>query len=479
VQLALSPDGLAIAIGGDFRPVIRVHDTAAGRRLVELKGDWAPERAERVAHMAFALDGRSLAALIPRPGTGCVIVWDVGSGKERYRRPAEAYANPCVFSPDGKRLAVSGNANELTIWDAADGKEVRRFAAGTSVTAAAFAPDGKTLAAALAHGPILLWDVDSGKRLPQSADTLPPVSQLLFTQGGKQLVGAAGDLIAWDPATGREVRRLPRPGLHLGGVSPSGKLLAVPRTNFTTAIQLQDTLTSKVLRPLAGETFSPPRLIRFTPDERRLIASYDDEKMILVWDAASGKLVHRLTGLTGTVNSMAVSPDGRWLASCSSNPKPGHGDEVLRLWDLHTGREAKRLPHKFLATWDLAFSPDGTRLAAGGIELHRLRPGRVQVWEVPSGRDFLTFDTHTGTVHRVAFSPDGRTLATGGMDATLRLWEVATGRERLRLRGHNGVIEALTFAPDGQTLAAASADAPVFVWDVADRPRPQQNHFSR
>jgi WD40 repeat protein len=304
---------------------------------------------------------------------------------------------------------------------------------------------------------------------------MPPVEQLQFADEGKQLLGVAGDLITWGPATGREVRRLPRAKLGPDTcVSPSGKFLAVPTHNLTVTVQLQDALTGKTLRPLGPETFSLPRLTRFTSDERRLIIAYDDAKVILVCDVASGKAVHQLTGLTGTVSSLAVSPDGRWLAACSSKPRPGGGDEALRLWDLHTGREAKCLPHKFLAIWDLAFSPDSSRLAAGGMELHRPAPGRVQVWEVPSGRGVVTFDTLTQAVKRVAFSPDGRALATGGTDGTLRLWEVASGKERLRFRGHEGVIEALAFAPDGRSLAAASADAPVFVWDVAGTSGPRQ-----
>jgi WD40 repeat protein len=77
-----------------------------------------------------------------------------------------------VLSPDGKRLAASGNANDLTLWDAADGKEVRRFVVGTPVTAAAFAPDGRSLAAASADAPVFVWEVagTSGPRQKRSAE---------------------------------------------------------------------------------------------------------------------------------------------------------------------------------------------------------------------------------------------------------------------------------------------------------------------
>jgi RNA polymerase sigma factor (sigma-70 family) len=466
-RLAFSPDGKALAVGDDFSDLIRVHDTSAGKAIAELKG----EGLGKLAHLTFAPDNRSLAA-VTGLNNGTVLVWDVGTGKERYRLPGLAYSGTCVFSPDGKLLAASRSPRDLSLWSTADGKEVRPLAAGTGIAAAAFTPDGKTVAAATDQGAIILWDVDSGKQLPQSADSVEPVWQLQFTEGGKELVGAAGDLFTWDPVTGREVRRVPRAGVSLlGALSPSGKLLAVPQIFGT--IALREVSTAKTLRTLPGHGFMAPRLTRFTPDERRVITSCEDDPATLVWNVADGEVLHRLTGPDGCVSSLAVSADGRWLATCSSHPPPGERGDVLCLWDLRTGREVQRLPHQFLAIWDLAISPDGSRLAAGGLDVHHAPPGRVQVWEVPTGKQLRTIDTRTDTVMRVAFSPDGRTLATGGKDATVRLWEVATGEERQRFRGHESEIMALAFAPDGRSLAVASADAPVFVWDVAGNPGPR------
>jgi RNA polymerase sigma factor (sigma-70 family) len=466
LHVALSPDGKAVAFG-DNNSVIRVHDTTAGKRIAELKGEW-----NSLTRLTFSPDGQSLAGIIGGvPGSGdAVVVWDIAKGKERYRLPGMASSGTCVFTPDGKGLVVSElqKGRDLTLWNAADGKEIRRFVEGTWFNAAAFTPDGKVLAGATHEGAVVLWDVDSGKRLPQSSDGVRAVVQLQFTEGGKQLLGAAIDLITWDPATGRELRRLPDTRLIMGSaVSPSGKFLAVPGADFSEVLQVRDADTGKPVRRMPGDGFLPPQTIRFTPDERRVISASELSKEILVWDVASGEVVHRLTGLTGPATILAVSPDSRWLASCSFDPPPGKGDEALRLWDLRTGREAKQVPHQLLTIWDLAFSPDGSRLAAGGMQLHQSPPGRVQVWEVPTGKELLIIDTQTEMVKHVLFSPDGRTLATGSADANLRLWEVATGGERLRFRGHEGDIEALAFAPDGRTLAAASPDAPIFIWDVA------------
>jgi RNA polymerase sigma factor (sigma-70 family) len=468
--LAFSPDGKVLAVGDQFTGIIRLHNTT-GERVAEFKR----EGDGQVTRLAFSPDGQSLAAVLSWVGLeGRVAVWDVKKGKERYRVPSLGLTAACAFSPDGKRLATSKDRAGLTLWDASDGKKVRDLPAESSVVAAAFAPGGKAVAGSTIEGAIFLWDVDSGKRLPQSPDPELSVTHLQFTEGGKRLVGGAGDFIVWDPATGKEVRRVPRAGVHLtGAVSPSGKLLAAPQDDPGTGVEIKDTRTGKAVTTLSGHGELLPHLMRFTPDERRLITTNTKDGELLVWDLADGKVIHRMS-LTNRVRSMAVSPDGRWLASCSENPMDERGDEAVRLWDLKTGREVKALPHGLLAIWDLAFSPDGSRLAAGGPELDRSPPGRIRVWEVPSGKEVLTIETHTETVQPVAFSPDGRILASGHMDGTLRLWEVATGSERLQFRGHEGEIEVLAFAPDGRTLAAASPDAPVFVWDVASTSGPRQ-----
>jgi RNA polymerase sigma factor (sigma-70 family) len=472
LQVGLSANGKLLAYG-DNASVIRIHDTTTGKRIIELKGEWHGS----LSHLTFSPDGQSLAGITGgAPGSGgAVVVWDVAQGKERYRFPGMASSGTCVFTPDGKGLVASENrrGRDLTLWSTADGKEVRCFVAGTWFTAAAFSADGKVLAGAANEGAIVLWDVSSGKRLPQCADEVHAVVHLQYSADGQQLVGAAGDLIVWDPATGRELRRVPDGRLGLdGAVSPSGKLLAVPE--FGATIAVRDAATGKTLRTLPGHGFMPIRVARFTPDERYLITACEDDRAILVWNLADGAVVHRLTDPVGHVALLAVSPDGRWLASCSWHRPLAQKDDELRLWDLRTGHEAKSLPHHFTGIYDLAFAPDGSRLAAAGLETGRSPPGRVQVWEVSTGKDLLAFDTHTEMVKRVAFSPDGRTLATGGADATLRLWELATGSERLRFQGHEGEIKALVYGPAGRSLAASSLDAPVFVWDVAGRPGPRQ-----
>jgi RNA polymerase sigma factor (sigma-70 family) len=466
-SLAFGPGGRALALsdGGD---TIRVQDTTAGTLVVELKREGA-----EVKRMAFSPDARSLAVCYRLNGEGALSVWDVATAGERYRLGNLGPEAACLFSPDGKLLATSSDVG-LTLRDAATGREVRRLPGpegapvaiesnGALVTAAAFSPDGNTLAGVVYGGGVLLWDVPSARRLPVSADPALPVAQVRFTPDGKELLAVAEDVIAWDPATGREVRRWPAAGVYVwGAVSPDGKLLAVPGLDGT--VSLRDAASRKALHVLkgGGAVFSGTQ---FTPDGRRLIGATDDDT-IHVWDVGSGREVYTLSAPTGVLESRAVSSDGHWLAS-------GHGGD-LRLWDLSTGREVRRLEARKDRVQALAFSPDGSRLAAAETSFLQPDPGLVQLWDVSTGREALSFEVPTGAVTYLTFSPDGRTLATSGIDGCVRLWESASGAERHTFRGRDSSPGALAFSPDGRMLAAAAGDAPAYVWDVAGTRQPRE-----
>ena len=189
--------------------------------------------------------------------------------------------------------------------------------------------------------------------------------------------------------------------------------------------------------------------IQYSPDGTRLAVA--SSIGIWLYDAQTGEELDLLTGHTGSVNSVAFSPDGNTLAS-------GSWDGTLRLWHAGTGNPIRTLSGHTDSVYSVAFSPDGTTIASGS------RDGTLRLWHAGTGNPIRTLSGHTDSVYSVAFSPDGTTIASGSSDNTLRLWHAGTGNPIRTLSGHRGSVRSVAFSPDGTTIASGSRDGTLRLW---------------
>jgi WD40 repeat protein len=165
----------------------------------------------------------------------------------------------------------------------------------------------------------------------------------------------------------------------------------------------------------------------------------------------------------GVRTLIALSPDGRTVATCCTSP--GYGERPVKLWDTHTGRLQRTLSRSQSAGQVLAFSPDGSMLASSG------RGKAIALWDVRTGKLVRELRGHIHPAHSVAFAPDKRTLVTGNDYRTLMHWDVGSGKLRGTLmtfpagQGGGAADDWAAFTPEGYYDGSSGADR-ILAWQT-------------
>ena len=333
---------------------------------------------------------------------------------------AHATVSTVAFTPDGKRLVSCGRS-----------QAPREMSSGKGVTRE-----------------IKLWDAATGRQLPLAIrGSTDKARQVTLSPDGTRLAAACLDqgVTVWDLATGEPItlNRHAKELDFLVSFSPDGKRLvsiSMPNEDNTRNVDYKARLWDLAARKVIA-TIEKPFYIRtapdFSPDGKLLAFAAYSQSVARVFDAATAREAFSVEYGDGRVAHAVFSPDGKLLAAC--------GELGVRLWDVAS--------RKAVASWSaasnmgncLAFSPDGRRLASGGIE------GAVDLWDTGTAQKAATFNGNAGGIQTIAFSPDGNRLASAAADGTLRLWDTTGRRESVPLSSSDSNIHS-ALSPDGQTV---------------------------
>jgi WD40 repeat protein len=281
------------------------------------------------------------------------------------------------YSRDGKWLAACGGG-VVRVWDAATLKEVAKLDGYRfGVADIAFSPDGKRLATTGFQEPSRLYDTATWKLRAKLPGNPEGTRGIAFSPDCKTLALTefSGLVRLWDPATGKELGITLQLGVpHLGRIA-------------------------------------------FWPDGKTLAGA--GEGKVVLFDLATKKVRATLGDYKGPVWTMACSPDGKALLTA------GLGlDERALLWDAASGKQLHRLDltKRMVWAWAGAFSPDCKTVALVG------ESPDVHLYDVATGREQAVLKSARTAYHCVTFSPDGRTLVTGCGNGTLKLFDVPKGK---------------------------------------------------
>jgi WD40 repeat protein len=478
--VAVSPDKQLLATASTDEPTIQLWNPQTGQLLPTLRGHTSP-----VAEVAISPDGK---ILVSGSRDKTIKLWDVNTGQLiRTLTGHSDVVETVAISQDGTILASGSGDKTIKLWNLKTGALIRTLTGHTqSVSALALSPDGQTLASG--GETLKIWNLKTGQLLQTHSDSSSPypgyfsylVDSVAISPDGQFVASSSID----DVSKG-----------HIEG----------------NTIRVRNLKTGQIVHSLKAGSGNSVNTIAFSPDGQTLIASSGD---VMLWNLQTGERSRTLSigsqalalsrdgqtlfsagngsltiwgvpalisdsgqneQLLGTINAhqnapqqgwgvstVALTPDGQTIASCS----PNNNGEV-KVWNRDSGALLYTLKTGILGC-TIAVSPDGETLATSSVRTDGSKI--IKVFNFKTGQLKTTLSGAENSIERLVFSTDGQTLISGGIyDAknAIKVWNLATGqlRHTLSENGYQGLF-SLAISPDGKTLFSKQDREKVRVWDL-------------
>lgn len=282
-----------------------------------------------------------------------------------------------ALSPDGMLVAGSARDRKVHLWRVSDGQEAHALDVGDIPVAVAFSGDNRRLAALDRTGTVTLWDASTFEVIRSWPAQRRGSLGLAFSADARWLATSDGgtDTVVrvWDVGTG-ELRSTLRH--HIGGI--------------------------------AGLAFSP---------DGTVLASVSDDTTVVLSEWRSGTVIRRFDDSLMSQVGIVWSADGRILVVVGA-------DKLVRVYDAASGALRTAFSGHKDMLWSVAIAPDGDLIATGEGNDFSAAPADIRLWNARTGESVAVLRGHEDTINLLAFTPDGRTLVSSSTDRTIRAWPV-------------------------------------------------------
>lgn len=474
---SLSPDGRQLALQSEAGIEIRRVDRLATRHLL------LENSIGLLAHrsgfgslrrgLAFSPDGRRIAApgQADERGDIPVLIWNLGNGRRIDGNRLIGHAariQALAWESDGRRIATASADGTIRVWDV-DGRNKPVILTGhlSEPWCVTFAPKGDTIISsgiATWEDKVKVWRLDDPASKAEVTDEWYPL--WLSRDGSEVFTGSETGVGTYrERVSGRILQKLEMPAgtpplstastdLHIIGAEKAPAAFL----GFTTGQMVSWGIGTNQFPRLLQAHQAPVRMIASLPDRRLLITGGDD-RAIHWWNLDTAQLV-RSNHLAHPVTALAASPDGKTLvsAACEQGSRERRGREFqLAEWDAASGKLLSTLALPGF-TSNVGFSPDGKCLAVCA----RDEKGAVHthIFDLGSRKWRARLE---GEGRRLDFSPDGSHLLIWS-----RLWDLRSNPPQSKvLSGHRQRLMQQTFSPDSRTAVSTGDDGTTRLWSVA------------